>query len=107
VVSILGLALSSLVKWRGVATGIIFAGVFVPAGIGAIVSGVLRTKWGFLLNLPAMMSLLWQRLLGVERPIFSQLSLTSESIVTMLGLVCLICATILNVRIRAREVVRG
>ena len=68
--SILGLALSSLVKWRGVATGIIFAAVFVPAGIGAIVSGVLRTKWGFLLNLPFMMSLLWQRLLGVERPIF-------------------------------------
>ena len=106
-VSILGLALSSLVKWRGVATGIIFAGVFVPAGIGAIVSGVLRTKWGFLLNLPAMMSLLWQRLLGVERPIFSQISLSSESIVTMLGLVCLICAAILNARIRAREVVRG
>ncbi len=105
--SILGLALSSLVKWRGVATAIIFGAVFVPAGIGAIVSGVLRTKWGFLLNLPFMMSLLWQRLLGVERPIFSQISLTNESIVTMLVLVCLLCAAILNARIRAREVVRG
>ena len=105
--SILGLALSSLVKWRGVATAIIFAAVFVPAGIGAIVSGVLRTKWGFLLNLPFMMSLLWQRLLGVERPIFSQISLANEAIVTMLVLVCLLCASILNARIRAREVVRG
>jgi ABC-type transport system involved in multi-copper enzyme maturation permease subunit len=105
--SILGLALSSLVKWRGVATAIIFAAVFVPAGIGAIVSGVLRTKWGFLLNLPFMMSLLWQRLLGVERPIFSQISLANEAIVTMLVLVCLLCAAILNARIRAREVVRG
>jgi hypothetical protein len=106
-VSILGLALSSLVKWRGVATGIIFAAVFVPAGIGAIVSGVLRTKWGFLLNLPFMISLLWQRLLGVERPIFSRISLANEAIVTMLVLVCLLCAAILNARIRAREVVRG
>ncbi len=106
-VSILGLALSSLVKWRGVATGIIFAGVFVPAGIGAIISGVLRTKWGFLFNLPAMMALLWQRLLGVERPIFSQISLTNEAIATMLGLVCLLSAAILNARIRAREVIRG
>jgi len=105
--SILGLALSSLVKWRGVATAIIFAAVFVPAGIGAIVSGVLRTKWGFMLNLPFMMSLLWQRLLGVERPIFSQISLANEAIVTMLVLVCLLCASILNARIRAREVVRG
>ena len=42
--SILGLALSSWVKWRVVATGIIFAAVFVPAGVGAIFSAVLRTK---------------------------------------------------------------
>jgi len=105
--SILGLALSSLVKWRGVATGIIFAGVFVPAGIGAIVSGVLRTKWGFLLNLPFMMSLLWQRLLGAKGVFVSQVSLNNEAIVIMLVLVCLLCAAILNKRIRAREVVRG
>jgi ABC-type transport system involved in multi-copper enzyme maturation permease subunit len=106
-ISILGLALSSLVKWRGVATGIIFGAVFIPAGIGAIVSGVLRTKWGFLLNLPFMMSLLWQRLLGVEGSFFSQISLANEAIVTMLMLVCLLCTAILNARIRAREVVRG
>ncbi len=62
--SILGLALSSWVKWRVVATGAIFAAVFVPAGVGGIVTGVLRTKWGFLLNLPFMMTPLWHRLLG-------------------------------------------
>ena len=42
-VSILGLALSSWVKWRVVATGVIVAAVFVPAGVGGIVSAVLRT----------------------------------------------------------------
>ena len=35
----LGLALSSWVKWRVVATGIIFAAVFVPAGVGGIITG--------------------------------------------------------------------
>jgi ABC-type transport system involved in multi-copper enzyme maturation permease subunit len=106
-ISTLGLALSSLVKWRGVATGIIFAAVFVPAGIGVIVTGVLRTKWGFLLNLPFMMSLLWRHLLGVEGAFFSEIPLTNGPIVTMLFLVGLLCVAILNARIRAREVVRG
>jgi len=106
-ISILGLALSSWVKWRGVATAIIFAAVFVPAGMGAIVSGVLRTKYGFLLNLPFMMSLLWQRLLGVHTSVFSRISLANEAIAVMLVLVCLLCVAMLNARIRAREVVRG
>jgi hypothetical protein len=62
--SILGLALSSWVKWRAVATGIIFAAVFVPSGVGGIITGVLRTKWGFLLNMPFVMTQLWRRMLG-------------------------------------------
>jgi ABC-type transport system involved in multi-copper enzyme maturation permease subunit len=105
--SILGLALSALVKWRGVATGIIFAAIFVPAGIGAIVTGVLRTKFGFLLNLPFMMSLLWQRLLGVNGSFFSEIKLANEAMITMIVLVCVLCVVILNARIRAREVVSG
>jgi ABC-type transport system involved in multi-copper enzyme maturation permease subunit len=105
--SILGLALSSWVKWRIVATGIIFAVVFVPAGIGGVVSAILRTKWGFLLNIPYMMSTLWRRLLGA--PDFTRygLSLPTTAIVGMLVLVCVVCAAMLNARIRAREVVRG
>jgi hypothetical protein len=45
--SMLCLALSSWVKWRVVATGAIFAAVFVPSGVGAIVSAVLRTNGAF------------------------------------------------------------
>lgn len=105
--SILGLALSSWVKWRVVATGIIFAAVFVPAGVGAIVTGVLRTKWGFLLNIPFMMSLLWQRLLGAPDFVMEQRSLPTSAIAVMLALACLLCIAMLNARIRAREVVKG
>jgi ABC-type transport system involved in multi-copper enzyme maturation permease subunit len=103
--SVLGLALSSWVKWRVVATGIIFAAVFVPAGVGAIVSAVLRTKWGFLLNIPFMISTLWQRLLGA--PEFSQSSLPTAAIAAMFMLACILCLGMLDKRIRAREVVRG
>jgi ABC-type transport system involved in multi-copper enzyme maturation permease subunit len=106
--SILGLALSSWVKWRVVATGIIFAAIFVPAGVGAIVSAVLRTQWGFLLNLPVIMTVLWQRLLGVPESFTrTGTSLPTAAIVTVLALACLLCVAMLNARIRAREVVRG
>jgi ABC-type transport system involved in multi-copper enzyme maturation permease subunit len=105
--SILGLALSSWVKWRAVATGIIIAAVFVPSGVGGIITGVLRTKWGFLLNMPFVMTQLWRRMLGAPELMWRGDSIPTGAIVTMLLLVCLLCAAMLNARIRAREVVRG
>ena len=105
--SILGLALSSWVKWRMVATGIIFAAVFVPAGIGGVASAILRTKWGLLLNLPVMMSELWQRLLGAPEFLHFHQDLPTGAIVAMLVLIAFVCTAMLNARIRAREVVRG
>jgi len=103
--SILGLAFSAWVKWRVIATGVIFAAVFVPAGVGAIVSAVLHTAYGFLLNFPVIMALLWERLLGAEN--MSDLSLPTPAIVAVLVVACLLCIAMLNARIRAREVVRG
>lgn len=105
--SMLGLALSSWVKWRAVATGVIFAAVFVPAGVGGIITGILRTRWGFLLNFPVMMTQLWQRLLGAPQTMRDILLLPTTAIVIVLALICLICVAMLNARIRAREVVRG
>jgi ABC-type transport system involved in multi-copper enzyme maturation permease subunit len=105
--SLLGLALSSWVKWRVVATGIIFAVVFVPAGIGGIITAILRTKWGFLLNAPVMMAQLWQRILGAPQTIRADLYLPTAPIVAVLLLTCVACVLMLNARIRAREVVRG
>ena len=105
--SILGLAISSWVKWRVMATGAIFAATFVPAGVGGIVTGVMRTKWGFLLNLPFMMPSLWHRLLGAPESVRADFLLPTGSIAFMLVLACLLCAAMLNARIRAREVVRG
>lgn len=105
--SLLGLALSALVKWRVVATGIIFAAVLVPAGVGGIITGVLRTKWGFLINLPIVMTQLWQRMLGAPYSMRRFDPLPTAAILTMLAVVLLICVAMLNARVRAREVVRG
>jgi ABC-type transport system involved in multi-copper enzyme maturation permease subunit len=105
--SLLGLALSSWVKWRVVATGAIFAAILVPAGVGAIVTAVLRTQWGWLLNVPFMMSVLSQRLLGIPDLAGSQPSLPTAGMAAMLALGCLLCVAMLFARIRAREVVRG
>ena len=105
--SLLGLALSSWVKWRMVATGIIFAAVFVPAGVGGVVSAILRTKWGLLLNLPVMMSELWQRLLGAPEFLHFHQDLPNGAIAAMLAFIGSVCGFMLHARIRAREVVRG
>jgi ABC-type transport system involved in multi-copper enzyme maturation permease subunit len=105
--SLVGLAVSSWVKWRVIATGAIFAVIFVPAGVGGIASAILRTKWGLLLNLPVMMSEIWQRLLGAPVVIKESLQLPSIAIASVLVLMCLGCFAVLNARIRAREVVRG
>ena len=105
--AILGLALSSWVKWRVVATGIIFAAVFIPAGLGAIVSAVLRTKWGLLLNLPYILTNLWQQLLGAPDRFNARFTLPSSAMAAVLLLECVLCIAMLHIRIRAREVVRG
>jgi ABC-type transport system involved in multi-copper enzyme maturation permease subunit len=105
--SMVGLAVSSWVKWRVIATGAIFAVVFVPAGVGGIASAILRTRWGLLLNLPVVMSELWQRMLGAPTFMNPRMELPTFAMVTVLVIACLGCIAVLNARIRAREVVRG
>lgn len=107
VLSLIGLAVSSWVKWRVIATGAMFAVIFVPAGVGAIASTVLRTKWGMLLNFPVVMSELWQRLVGAPSILPDRVDLPNPAIVGVLIVACLLCVAVLNARIRAREVVRG
>lgn len=107
--TMVGLAVSAWVKWRVIATGAIFAVVFVPAGVGGMASVILRTRWGMLLNLPFMMSELWQRMLGAPAPLRmnERFILPTFPMVVTLVIACLLCVAVLNARIRAREVVRG
>ena len=106
--SLLALAVSSWVRWRIVATGMVFAAVFVPAGMGGVFNAVMRTRWGNLVNIPSMMFTLWHRLLRVELSRYTQRDdLPTMAMLISLAGMCALCAMALNARIRAREVVRG
>ncbi len=104
VLSLVSLAVSAWVKWRIVGTGMVVAVMFIPAGFGAVVSEVLRTRWGMLLNFPYMITLIWSSLLrhpfGVSK---IPLSAAWLSLVALCGVALLL----LNQRVRARQVVRG
>jgi ABC-2 type transport system permease protein len=114
VLSLLALAVSAWVRWRVVATGLTFAVIFVPAGFGSVVSAVLRTKWGLLLNIPYVITRLWVQLL---RTPFSNLRMNGQPVnmtdvpawvaLITLAAVCAASMLLLNTRIEARQVVRG
>lgn len=106
--SLLALAVSSWVRWRIVATAMVFAAMFIPAGMAGVFNGVMRTNWGHLINIPFMMFTLWRRLLHASLPRYStQNDLPTFAMLIALTGICVACAMALNARIRAREVVRG
>jgi ABC-type transport system involved in multi-copper enzyme maturation permease subunit len=107
VLSLLSLALASWVKWRVVSTGLVFGAVFVPAGVGEVFNGVLRTNWGSLLNLPYLMTLIWSHLLRVPVFFMRRQSLPVEFALAALIIICTACVLVLRARIRGQEVVRG
>lgn len=106
--SLLALGIAAWVKWRIVATAMIFAVIFVPAAIGSVFNLVMRTNWGNAINIPLTMSTLWRRLLGVQASAFmGRNELPTITLLIALGLTMWLCVMVLNARIRAREVVRG
>lgn len=104
----LALALASWVKWRIVATGMVFAAIFVPAGMGTVFNVVMRTNWGNVINIPLTMSTLWRRLVGAPVAEFlARSELSTATLLVSLAAITALCIMALNARIRAREVVRG
>lgn len=104
VLALVSLAVSSWVKWRIIATGATIAILMVPAGFGGVINGVLRTRWGFLLNVPYLMTLIWTDLLRVPLPL--QAVPVPLAWVAMLSTAAL-SLLLLTRRIQARQVVRG
>jgi hypothetical protein len=108
VLSLVALAVASWVKWRVVATGLVFGALLVPAGIGSVSNAVLRTNWGSLLNVPYLITIIFQHLFHIKPVLARHLGyVPPEFALAMLILVCTACTMALNARIRAREVVRG
>jgi ABC-2 type transport system permease protein len=98
----LSVALSAWVRWRAAATGLFFAVFFIGAGMGELWNATLKTRWGSLLNLNFLIDLVWRDLFGLR--IHRGLPIPAAWAV-LVG-VTLVCALLLDRRLRAREVVR-
>jgi ABC-2 type transport system permease protein len=108
--SLISLAISAWVKLRIVATGLTFIFFFIPAGLGEIYNLIMNTYWGRLLNFTDLFRRILMHSLRAEDQL-SQMSRFDDIPIPMawitLFLVCLAALWVLNVRLRAREVVRG
>jgi ABC-2 type transport system permease protein len=113
VLTLLSLALSAWVKWRPVAGALLFGVFFVAAAFGAAINGVMRTKWGHLINLSYLVGTVWNGLFNLQPgegavffgvPVGEDISVLV--CVMMLAGVCLLCLYLLTLKIRGAEVVR-
>jgi ABC-2 type transport system permease protein len=106
--SLLSMALSVWVKWRIAATALFFGVLFFMAGFGFAVTQVLRTRWGWLFNVPQMIFLVWSSLFRMP---FSWIQLHRNvplwSAWASLLTICAFCLWLLNRRLKAREVERA
>ncbi|MBC8167132.1 MAG: hypothetical protein H7Y20_14840 [Bryobacteraceae bacterium] len=112
--SLLGLALSAWVRWKILASALLFGIFFISAALSEIVNKVLDTKLGFLLNPGHLIGIIWARILGVKPSITILGSLfnvrQSDDVPqwaawATVAAMCLACMWLLNRKLRAREVV--
>ena len=112
--SLLGLALSAWVKWKIMASALLFGIFFISAAFSEIVNEVLDTKLGYLLNLGHLIGTLWAKFLQVspQRTMLGEMFdiRTGDEIPIwaawlMVGGVFAVCVMLLNKKLRGREVV--
>jgi ABC-2 type transport system permease protein len=113
-------AISSLVKWRVVASGALLGLFFIPSVFGEVVNQILRTRWGSLISISALMNNVTDGLFGLfesTRPTFGGFDGDVPITVAisepplwvcwfMLFLICMGCLALLSRKVKAYEVVR-
>jgi ABC-2 type transport system permease protein len=109
-IALLAMSMSVLVKWRIASTALLLAIFFLLPGFGLVVSLILRTRWGLLLNLFYVIGRIWAQLFRVPvREHFDGpfgLVPTWSAWATVLT-VCMLCLWLLHSKLKAREVERG
>lgn len=114
--SLLALAVSSLVKWRVVASGALLGLFFVPSAFGEIVNNFLLTHGGHLISLWATMDSIWRGLFGLfvretgtVRGQFGEIALLEPPLWAswlVVTLVYAVCVWLLARKVRAYEVIK-
>lgn len=117
VLTLLGLGISALIRWRIVASAALVGIFFMGTAFGEIWRGVLRNPWGRLANLPYLIGIVWNDLFGIQiagrgRTLAREMlddrrAADLPSWAAWMGLmaVCALALWVLNKRLRAREVV--
>jgi ABC-2 type transport system permease protein len=123
--SLIALSISSLVRWRVVASGAMLGLFFIPSAFGEIVNALFLTRVGHLVSLWATMNSIWRGLFGLferqtgrvqgtvsnpiyERQYFDIALLEPPLWISWLVViaVCAVCVWLLSRKVRAYEVVK-
>ncbi|NJL27427.1 MAG: hypothetical protein HC897_05800 [Thermoanaerobaculia bacterium] len=100
-ISLLGLALSALVRWRAVA-GLGMLMVFMVGGLfGLMFKEFFKTDWGYIFNLGQLTKIVFAQLLGTELPEGPPPFAAWVAIVSFMAF----CVFVLDRKLRAYEVV--
>jgi len=118
--ALLSQAISSLVKWRVIASGALLGLFFIPSVFGEVVNVVFRTRWGNIISFGALMKNISAGLFGtfertttvvtdfdgnvLSRAVLSEPPLWASW--AALFIVCAICLAILSAKVKAYEVVK-
>ncbi len=123
--SLLALAVSSLLKWRVVASGALLGMFFVPTAFGEVINGLFLTRNGHLISIWATMKSIWSGLFGlfvrqtgqirgkITTPMydnqFVDIALLEPPLWIswlVVALVCAVCIWLLARKVRAYEVIK-
>lgn len=117
--ALLSQAISSLVKWRVIASGALLGLFFIPSVFGEVVNVIFRTRWGNIISLGALTKNISAGLfgtferttdfvVGIDGDVISRVALTEPPLWVSwaaLFVVCAICLAILSAKVKAYEVV--
>lgn len=108
--SFMSLAVSAWVKLRIVATGVVFISFLIPAGLGEMFNAIMGTYWGRLFNFSYLFRLIVASGFHERSGLLGSSDWGEVPVPAAWGVmifVCLLSLVVLNVRLRARETVRG
>ncbi len=102
VLSLVSLALSAYVKWKPVARLSLFLVFFIAWGMAGLINLMLRTDWGSVIDIRAMMQTILRQIFGIEHQMTMPLWVAFLSVL----LFCGACLVLLARKLRPYEVVR-
>jgi ABC-2 type transport system permease protein len=102
ILSLIALAISAWVRWKIAAGGLILGVIFVGAGFGAAINGVMRTKNGYLVDIVEMMKVVWAHLFRYDL----ENGISATQAWSVLAVVSFGSLWLLSKKVRAFEVVK-